>query len=116
MATLGKPGSKPRWILLGLLLLLLLPSCSSYRDAVVFNACREDVTVSFGASPTDEGTTPTLVAAGEGVSVLGVIADVGNETDTVRVESDSGDSLLIDVAVPDEEGPVPLGILPPECP
>ncbi len=115
MATFGKPGSRTRWISLGLMM-LVLPACSSYRDAVVFNACREDVTVSFGASPTDAGNDPTLVGAGEGVSVLNVVADVGNETDTVRVESDSGNSLLIDVPVPDEEGPVPVGILPPNCP
>ncbi|MDH4112772.1 MAG: hypothetical protein OEV60_08855 [Actinomycetota bacterium] len=90
-------------------------SCSDYRDAVVFNGCDEKVTVSFGASASDEGSDATTVAVGEGVTVPRVIADTGGSV-TVRVENGSGDSLLLDIHVTDDGGVIPIGILPPDCP
>lgn len=100
------------------LVVLGLANCSKYLDAVVFNACAEPVTVSFGVrNVEDEGPSSTLIPPGRAVIVKGVIADPADKGEGyVRIEGQSESEVrLLTVQIPDDSELVPVMIGPTNC-
>lgn len=97
------------------LIALTLTSCSKAFDAIVFNPCDRDATVSFGLASAAKWYSETTVPAESAVRVDNVMDASSGAVDHVRVVFGEAPQTILKVQV-GEDDPVPVLIPVAACP
>jgi len=97
------------------LIALTLTSCSKAFDAIVFNACDQDATVSFGLASAVKWYSETTVPAASVVRVHNVMDASSGAVDHVRIVFGVAPQTILKVRV-GEDDPVPVLIPVAICP